>query len=60
MSKKKHKIEGYLEVFRHKLDKLCKKIKKARETGELNKEHTKRMLEEAKNLKKTLGIIEEE
>lgn len=55
---KKHKIEGYLGVFRENLDKLCKKIKKARKEGHLSKEHTKRMIKEAKALREVLKDAE--
>lgn len=55
---KKHKIDAYLGVFRENLRKLCKKIKKARKEGKIDKEHTKRLIEEAKRLRDLLKDVE--
>lgn len=58
MSRKKHKVAGYFGVFREKLNKLQKKIKEAHDAGEINKEHTKRLMKEADTLKKLLKEAE--
>lgn len=51
---KKKKITAYAGVFAHKLDKLKEKIKKARKEGHIDKEHTKRLIKEAKALRDLL------
>ena len=51
---KKHKFEGFLDVLREKLDRLYKDIKKLRNGDKANKDHIKRLIAEAKELKELL------
>lgn len=52
---KKYKHDGYVTVFIERLEKLKKDIKKARKAGTLKKEHCKRLVAEAKELRDYLA-----
>ena len=53
------KFHGYINVFREKLQKLCKQIKKYRKEGKISKQHTRQLIEEAKCLRKLLKKVDE-
>lgn len=56
----KIKFHGYVDVFREKLEKLCKQIKKARKHGEIKKAYAKQLIKEAKDLRELLKKVEKQ